>query len=74
MRPKKLVDFEGIAKHYNMNIMFFEPKKDSRKDAGYIRQLVYGEIQQKNGLLTINVELLGGHCFYIKRMDVLCKR
>ena len=31
--PTKLVDFEGIAKHRHMNIMLYETKKDSRKDA-----------------------------------------
>ena len=30
VRPTKLVDFEGIARHHNVNIMFYEPKKDSR--------------------------------------------
>ena len=34
VRPTKLVDFEGIAKHHNVNIMLYEPKKGSRKDAG----------------------------------------
>ena len=34
MKPTKLVDFEGIAKHYNVNIMLYEPKEDRRKDAG----------------------------------------
>ena len=27
VRPTKLVDFEGIAKHHNVNIKFYEPKK-----------------------------------------------
>ena len=31
--PTKLVDFEGIAKHRHMNIMLYETKKDSGKDA-----------------------------------------
>ena len=34
MRPKKLVDFEDLARHHNVNIMLYEPKKDSEKDAG----------------------------------------
>ena len=25
VRPTKLVDFEGIAKHHNVNIMLYEP-------------------------------------------------
>ena len=35
---------------------------------------VNGKIQHKNDLPAINMGLLGGHCFYIKKMDVLCKR
>ena len=34
VRPAILVDFEGIAKHHNVNIMLYEPKKDRGKDAG----------------------------------------
>ena len=67
-RPTKLVDFEGIAKHHNVNIMLFEPNKDKGKNEGSVK------IQQKNGLPTINMGLLGGHCFYMKKMDVLCNR
>ena len=74
VRPTKLVDFEGIAKHRNVNIMLYEPKKDRGKDAGSIWWLIYGIIQYKNDLPTINMGLLGGHCFYIKKLDVLCKR
>ena len=43
VRPTKLVDFEGIARHCNVNIMVYEPKKDMGKDAGSIWQLVYGK-------------------------------
>ena len=32
--PTKLVEFEGIAKHHNVNIMAYEQKKDSGKDSG----------------------------------------
>ena len=35
VRPTKLVDFEGIARHHNVNIMLYEPKKDG-KDGGSI--------------------------------------
>ena len=31
--PTRLVDFEGIAKHHNVNIILYEPKKDRGKDA-----------------------------------------
>ena len=44
------------------------------KDAGCIWRLVYGKIQHKNDLPTINMGLLWGRCFYIKKMDVLCKQ
>ena len=74
VRPTKLVDFEGIARHHNVNIMLYEPKKDRGKDAGSVWQLVYGKTQHKNDLPTINMGLLGGYCFYMKEMDVFCKR
>ena len=73
MRPTKLADFEDIGRHHNVNIMLYEPKKDWGKDTGSIWRLVYGKIQHKNDLPTINMGLLGGHCFYIKKMDVRCK-
>ena len=72
--PTYYFHFEGIARHHNVNIMLYEPKKDKGKDAGSVWQLVYGKTQHKNGLPTINMGLLGGHCFYIKEMDVLCHR
>ena len=74
VRPTKLVAFDGIAKHQNVNIMLYEPKKDRGKDAGSMWRLVYGKVQHKNNLPTINMGLLGGHCFYIKKMDVLFNR
>ena len=54
--------------------MLYELKKDRGKDAGSKWWLVYGKIQCKNDLPTVNIGLLRGHCFYIKKMDVLCKR
>ena len=72
VRPTKLVGFEGIAKHHNVNIMWYEPKKNKGKHAGSVWWLVFGKIQHKNNLPTINI--LGGHCFYVKKMDVLCNR
>ena len=44
------------------------------QDTGSIWRLFYGKIQHKNDLSTINMGLLGGHCFYIKKMDVLCRQ
>ena len=61
MRPTKLVDFEDIARHHNVNIMLYEPKQDRGKDAGSIWRLVDGKAQHKNNLPTINMELLEGH-------------
>ena len=72
MRPIKLVDLESIARHHNVNIMLYELKKDKRKDAGFVWQLVHGKIQHNSDLFTINMRLLGGCCFYFKEMDVLC--
>ena len=69
VRPTKLVDFEGIVRHHNVNIILYDPKKDKGKDAGSIWRLVYSKIQLRNDLLTVN---MGGYCFYIKSMDVLC--
>ena len=74
VKPTKPGCFEGIAKHRSVNIMLFEPKEDRGEDAGFIRRLVYGKIQYKSDLATVNMGLFGGHCFYIKKMDVLCKR
>ena len=68
--PTRLVDYEGIAKHHNVNIMLHEPKKNARS----VWRLVYGKIQHNSDLSTINMGLLEGHCFYIKKMDVLCGR
>ena len=33
VRPTKPVDFKGIATKHNVNIMLYEPKKDSGNDA-----------------------------------------
>ena len=68
-RPTRRNDFEGIARHHDVNIMLYEPKNNARS----ICPLVYGKIQYQNDLPTINMGLLGGHCFYIKKMDVLCR-
>ena len=72
VRPTKLVGFGGIARHYDVNIMLYVLKKDRARDVGSIWRLVYGKIQHKSDLPTINMVLLGGPYFYIKKMDVLC--
>ena len=43
-----------------------------RVTGGRIQDL-YGKAQYINNLPTINMRLLGGHCFCNKKMDVLCK-
>ena len=73
VRATKLVDFEGIAKHLNVNIMLYEPSKESGKDAGKTWRLVYGKIQYRDTLPTINMGLFKGRCFYINKIDVLCQ-
>ena len=72
VRPTKLVGFGGIARHYDVNIMLYVLKKGRARDVGSIWRLVYGKIQHKSDLPTINMVLLGGPYFYIKKMDVLC--
>ena len=65
----KLVDMEGIAQKFNVNIRIFEPKTNSEKAPW---RLVYGHNQYRKGRKgDINLGMLGGHCFYIKKMDVL---
>ena len=71
VRPTRLVDFEGIARPHIVNVMLYEPKKDRGKNVGSIWRLVYGKNQHKNDLHTIKMGLLGGHCFCIKKMNVL---
>ena len=63
VRPTNLVDFEGIARHRNVNIMLYEPKKNKGKDAESVWRLIYGKTQHKSGLPTINIRLLGGSPF-----------
>ena len=73
VRATKLVDFEGISKFYKLNIMLYEPKGVQGKDRE-IWRLVYGKIQYKKDLPTVQIGLLDGHCFYIKDLNVLCKK
>ena len=51
-----------------MSIMLYKPKKDNGKDEGSIWRLVFGKSQYKSDLSTINMELLGDECFYIRMM------
>ena len=69
MRATRLVDFEGIVKKFNIRV--YEPKSNSEKAPW---MLVYGKNQYRASLDTINLGIFGGHCFYIKKMDVLCQK
>ena len=51
----------------------YEPKKEGGKDAGKVWRLVYGKIQYRDTLPTINMGLFKGNCFYINKIDVLCQ-
>ena len=65
----KLVDMEGISRKFKINIRFFEPRENSEKAPW---RLVYGHNQYgKCRKSDINLGMLDGHCFYIKKMDVL---
>ena len=69
VRATKLVDFEGIARNYNINIRLYEPKNNSKT----VWRLVYGKNQHKEGLPDVNIGLYQGHCFYIKNLNLLAK-
>ena len=60
VRATKLMDFEGIAKKFNVNIRVYEPKVNSDKAPW---RMVYGQKQYKEKLDTINLGMFGGHCF-----------
>ena len=63
-----IVDMEGISRKFNINIRIFEPRTNSEKAPW---RLVYGYDQcRKERKDDINLGLLAGHCFYIKKMDV----
>lgn len=65
----KLIDFQVIAKYHKISIMLYEPKKDGRMDERSTWQLVYGKIRYISKLPLVNMRLLGGHCFYIKKEE-----
>ena len=69
MRATRLVDMEGISRKFNINIRIFEPKTNYEKASW---RLVYGQNQCRKGRKgDINLGMLAGHCFYIKKMDIL---
>ena len=71
VRPTRLVDFEGIAKKLKINIRVYEPKSDTKETSW---MLVFGKNRYKARLDTINLGMFKGHCFYIKKMEVLCQK
>ena len=62
------MDFEGIAEKFNVNIRVYELKVNLDKTR---YRMVYRQKQYKEELNMIYLGMLGGHCFYIKKMDVL---
>lgn len=66
--------FQAIAKHRNVNIMLYKPKKDSAKDAGSVWRLFYDKIRYKSNLPKLNVELRSYNFFFYIEMGVLCRR
>ena len=53
LRPAIRVDFKGITRHHNVNIMLYQSMKDSGKDAGSIWQLIYDKIEYKTSLTKV---------------------
>ena len=69
VRATKLVDMEGISRKFNINIRIFEPRKNSERAPW---GLMYGHNQYRIGRKDdINLGMLDGHGFYIKKFDVL---
>ena len=69
VRATKLLDMEGIARKFNISIRIFEPRTNSAKVPW---RPVYGHNQYRKWQKDdVNLDMLAGHCFYIKKMDVL---
>ena len=69
VRATKLVDMKGISRKFNISIWIFESKTNSEKAPW---RLVYDNNQyRKCREDDTNLGMLGGHCFYIKSLDVL---
>ena len=67
VRPTKLIDFEGIAKMFSVNIRLYEPKDQN------VWKLVFGKDQFKPNLPCVDIGLYKGHCFFIKDIEMLTK-
>ena len=69
VRATRLVGMKGISKKFDINIRIFEQRMNSEKAPW---RLVYGHNQYRKGRKDdINLGMLAGHCFYIKKMNVL---
>ena len=87
VKPKRLVDFENIAKQFKVNIRLFELAKESKT----VWKLVFGKNQFKKNLPCVDIGLFvygdydededeedyqnprRGHCFFIKDIELLAK-
>ena len=87
VKPTRLVDFENIAKQFQVNIRLFELAKGSKT----VWKLVFGKNQFKKNLLCVDIGLFvygdydededeedkrdsrQGHCFFIKDIELLTK-
>ena len=65
VRPTKLIDFERIASHFQVNIRLYEPINQSTW------KLVFGQNQFRASRFNNDIGLCKGHCFFIKDIDVL---
>ena len=65
VRPTKLIDFEKIASHFQVNIRLYEPVNQSTW------KLVFGKNQFRASHSNIDIGLCEGHCFFIKDINVL---
>ena len=88
VKPTRLVDFENIAKQFEVNIRLFEPEENKEKTTW---RLVFGKNQFKKNLPCVDIGLFvyedleknkaekdnreprQGHCFLIKDLSLLTK-
>ena len=65
MRPTKLIDFKNIASRFQVNIRLYESINSS------VWKLVFGQVQHRRSLPTIDIGLYDGRRFHIKELKVL---
>ena len=63
VRPTKLIEFESITSRFHVNVRLCEPAVGTWK-------VVFGQAQHRRPLLSIDISLFKGHCFYIQILDV----